>query len=107
MSVIILTFKNLRLRVGAFMLLLLSAFTTLAQNANVGIGTSKPDSSALLDLTSTSKGLLIPRMTVAQRAGVKSPATGLMVYQIDFFTGFYFFDGEVWKMRLGFIGKQF
>jgi trimeric autotransporter adhesin len=97
MSVIILTFKNLRLRVGAFMLLLLSAFTTLAQNANVGIGTLKPDSSALLDLTSTSKGLLIPRMTLAQRAGVKNPATGLMVYQIDFFTGFYFFDGEVWK----------
>ncbi|GGD44764.1 hypothetical protein GCM10011514_05980 [Emticicia aquatilis] len=97
MSGITLPFKKLRLRVGAFMLLLLSALNSMAQNENVGIGTTKPDNSALLDLTSTSKGLLIPRMTLAQRAGIKSPATGLMVYQIDFFTGFYFFDGAVWK----------
>ncbi len=97
MSGITLPFKKLRLRVGAFIMLLLSAFNSMAQNENVGIGTTKPDNSALLDLTSTSKGLLIPRMTLAQRAGIKSPATGLMVYQIDFFTGFYFFDGAVWK----------
>lgn len=97
MSGIILPFKNLRLRVGAFMLLLLSALNSVAQSENVGIGTTKPDNSALLDLTSTSKGLLIPRMTLAQRGGIKSPATGLMVYQIDFFTGFYFFDGAAWK----------
>jgi trimeric autotransporter adhesin len=97
MSGIILPFKNLRLRVGAFMLLLLSALNSVAQSENVGIGTTKPDNSALLDLTSTSKGLLIPRMTLAQRGGIKSPATGLMVYQIDFFTGFYFFDGATWK----------
>lgn len=97
MSGIILPFKNLRLRVGAFMLLLLSALNSVAQSENVGIGTTKPDNSALLDLTSTSKGVLIPRMTLAQRGGIKSPATGLMVYQIDFFTGFYFFDGANWK----------
>jgi trimeric autotransporter adhesin len=97
MSGITLPFKNLRLRVGGFMLLLLSSLGSMAQSENVGIGTTKPDNSALLDLTSTSKGLLIPRMTLAQRAGIKSPATGLMVYQIDFFTGFYFFDGVVWK----------
>lgn len=97
MSGIILPFKNLRLRVGAFMLLLLSALNSVAQSENVGIGTTKPDNSALLDLTSNSKGLLIPRMTLAQRGGIKNPATGLMVYQIDFFTGFYFFDGATWK----------
>ncbi|MFN3488382.1 MAG: beta strand repeat-containing protein [Emticicia sp.] len=93
----ILPFKNFRLRVGTFMLLLLSALNSIAQSENVGIGTTKPDSSALLDLTSKSKGLLIPRMTLVQRAGIKSPATGLMVYQIDFFTGFYFFDGVNWR----------
>ncbi len=97
MSGIILPFKNLRLRVGVFMLLLFCAFTSMAQSENVGIGTTKPDNSALLDLTSNSKGLLIPRMTLAQRANIKSPAVGLMVYQIDFFTGFYFFDGASWK----------
>lgn len=97
MSGIILPFKNLRLRVGAFVLLLLSALNSIAQSENVGIGTTKPDNSALLDLTSNSKGLLIPRMTLAQRGSIKSPATGLIVYQIDFFTGFYFFDGATWK----------
>jgi len=79
------------------MLLLLSALNSVAQTENVGIGTTKPDNSALLDLTSNSKGLLIPRMTLSQRGGIKNPATGLMVYQIDFFTGFYFFDGANWK----------
>ena len=58
MSGIILPFKNLRLRVGAFMLLLLSALNSVAQSENVGIGTTKPDNSALLDLTSTLKRLV-------------------------------------------------
>ncbi len=96
MSGINLPFKNLRLRVGGFMLLLLSAISSIAQD-NVGIGTTKPDASAVLDITSNSKGLLIPRMTLAQRGNIKSPATGLMVYQTDFFAGFYFFDGVSWK----------
>ncbi|HRK03632.1 MAG TPA: hypothetical protein PLW14_00905 [Chlorobiota bacterium] len=47
---------------------------------NVGIGTATPDPSALLDLTSTSKGLLTPRMTTAQRDAIVLPATGLLVY---------------------------
>ena len=97
MSGKILPFKNFRLRVGTFMLMLLSGLTSIAQSENIGIGTSTPDNSALLDLTSNSKGLLIPRMTLAQRAGIKSPALGLMVYQLDFFTGFYFYDGVSWK----------
>ena len=100
MSGMILPFKSLRLRVGGFMLLILSALTSVAQTAgseNVGIGTTKPDISAILDLTSNSKGLLIPRMTLAQRGNIKSPANGLMVYQTDFFSGFYFFDGASWK----------
>ena len=97
---IILPFKNLRLRVGGFMLLLLNAFASMAQTTgseNVGIGTTKPDASAMLDIASNSKGLLIPRMTLAQRGNIKSPANGLMVYQTDFFSGFYFFDGSSWK----------
>lgn len=100
MSGIILPFKNLRLRVGGFMLLLLSAVASMAQTAgseNVGIGTTKPDISAILDLTSNSKGFLVPRMTLAQRGNIKSPANGLLVYQTDFFSGFYFFDGTSWK----------
>jgi len=78
-------------------------FGALAANAqNVGINTSTPDVSAALDVKSTTQGLLIPRMTKAQReainmvGGVSTPATGLMVYQIDNGPGFYFYNGTAW-----------
>ena len=48
--------------------------------AQVGIGTTTPDASAALDITSTAKGLLPPRMTAAQRDAIATPAQGLMVY---------------------------
>lgn len=47
---------------------------------SVGIGTTTPNSSALLDITSTTKGLLMPRMTTAQRNAIVSPADGLLIY---------------------------
>jgi hypothetical protein len=50
---------------------------------NVGINTNAPAASALLDLVSTSKGFLPPRMTEAQRDAIGSPATGLVVYNTD------------------------
>jgi hypothetical protein len=68
-----------------------------AQKDNVGIGTAKPDQSALLDLNSSTKGLLMPRMSLQQRNLIQSPANGLMIYQTDFLSGFYFFDGNAWK----------
>ena len=63
---------------------------------NVGVGTSSPDSSAKLDITSTDGGLLIPRMTEAQRDAIASPATGLMIFQTDGTVGFYYYDGAAW-----------
>src|SRR5918993_3278806 len=51
----------------------------ITQN-NIGIGTGTPDASAALDVTSTSKGILIPRLTTAQRTAISSPATGLLVF---------------------------
>lgn len=47
---------------------------------SAGIGTSTPASTAILDLTSTTKGVLIPRMTSTQRDAITSPATGLLIY---------------------------
>lgn len=60
---------------------------------NVGIGTENPDPSALLDLKSESKGLLLPRMTAGQRNALSQPATGLLVYQTEAPAGFYYNKG--------------
>jgi hypothetical protein len=64
--------------------------------AQVGINNPTPDNSAVLDLTSSSKGLLIPRMNATQRGNIPSPATGLMVYQTDAPEGFYYYSGSSW-----------
>jgi len=57
-----------------------SANTLVLKTGSLGVGTSSPDTSALLDLTSTSKGFLAPRMTTTQRDAISSPAAGLMIY---------------------------
>jgi len=51
-----------------------------ANTGAIGIGTSTPDASALLDLSSTSKGLLLPRMTLAQVGAIVAPTAGLLVF---------------------------
>jgi hypothetical protein len=70
---------------------------TTPTEGNVGIGTKNPDNSAVLDLQSSNKGLLIPRMSVEQRNAIKSPANGLIVYQTNEKTGVYVFDGKSWN----------
>ncbi len=64
--------------------------------AQVGIGTANPDNSAVLELKSTNRGFLIPRMTAVQRIAISAPAKGLMVFDNDS-TGFFYFDGSAWK----------
>lgn len=54
---------------------------------------SAPDVSAMLDVKSTTKGLLIPRMTASERGAIANPATGLLVYQLNGTTGFYYNAG--------------
>ena len=77
-------------------------------SGDVGIGTSSPSASAILDLTSTSKGLLPPRVALTSKTGtsspVASPQTGLIVYNTasagtggDAVTpGYYYFNGTIW-----------
>jgi hypothetical protein len=74
---------------------------SFAANAQVGIGTTTPNASAALDVTSTTKGVLTPRMTQAQRTAIASPATGLLVYQTDATTGYYYFNGVAWQTFTG------
>jgi hypothetical protein len=64
--------------------------------AQVGIGTPTPNASAMLDIESTESGLLIPRMTEAERDAIASPEKSLIIYQTDVTEGFYYFDGTTW-----------
>jgi len=77
----------------AFIFLLAFSVNAFAQT---GIGTTTPNASAQLDVSSTNKGFLPPRMTAAQRAAISNPAAGLLVYQTDGTVGYYFFDGTNW-----------
>src|SRR5450631_2124354 len=52
--------------------------------------------SSVLDVKSISKGFLAPRMTLAQRVAISSPAEGLLVYQIDGVKGFYYYTNSAW-----------
>ena len=63
--------------------------------SQVGIGTITPDTSSMLDITSTTKGMLAPRMTSAQRTAIASPVEGLLVFDIDEDV-FYFYDSSAW-----------
>ena len=73
-----------------YLVVLFLGFSGFAQT---GIGTTTPDASAKLEISSTSKGLLAPRMTAAQKTAIVSPANGLLVYQTDAPTGFYVNSG--------------
>lgn len=64
------------------MLLAFALTINLCDAQNVGIGTTTPNSSAILDLSSTSKGLLVPRMTASQRLAI-TPVNGLLVFDTD------------------------
>lgn len=82
-------------------LLLKTLFIFSVANAQQGVAIatdgSGPDNSAMLDIKSTAKGILIPRMTAAQRQAIVNPAAGLLVYQTGSFAdGFYFYNGNSW-----------
>lgn len=63
--------------------------------SQIGIGNTNPDSSSILDITSTTQGMLAPRMTTLQRNAITNPAEGLLVFDIDLNT-FYFYNGTIW-----------
>ncbi len=73
--------------------------TNVANGQGMAVNTtgSPANVSAMLDVASTTKGMLIPRMTNAQRNAIVSPATGLMIFQTDATSGFYYWDGATWQ----------
>jgi hypothetical protein len=83
---------------------LAAVLLTASTYAQVGIGTTTPDASSALDLTSITKGFLIPRMTNQQRIDIETPAEGLMVYVTgvgDVVGSFMYYDGISWKDATG------
>jgi hypothetical protein len=84
--------KNLNYCVFVFSFFIVSNFVG---NAQVGIGNSNPDSSSILDMTSTTQGLLTSRMTNSERDAILDPATGLLIFNTTT-SHFNYFD-QVWK----------
>ncbi|MCB9186840.1 MAG: tail fiber domain-containing protein [Flavobacteriales bacterium] len=78
------------MRIRLTVMFMWASLIVTAQNNNVGIGTNTPNASAILDVESTQKGMLIPRLNTLQRLAVNSPAQGLLVYDTDFECFFYF-----------------
>ena len=85
------------------LIILLYCQTMNAQS--VGIGTASPATSAQLDITSTNKGLLMPRLTTAQRTAIANPANGLMVYDTNL-SAFWFYNGSSWSSVAGSAASQ-
>jgi hypothetical protein len=93
-------------------LALATLFFASTANAQVGVGVPAGDihPTAELEVKSTTKGFLPPRMTNVERNAIASPATGLLIYQTDAVAnnpaGLYFFDGTTWKNGLGVVGAK-
>jgi hypothetical protein len=62
------------------LLLMILMTATVGTKAQVGIGTATPAASAQLDVSSTTKGFLPPRMTIIQRDAIINPAEGLIIF---------------------------
>ncbi len=80
------------------LLALLYSFNSFSQSVSINNNAAAPDTTAILDVNSSTKGLLIPRMTSLQKTAIANPATGLLIYQTDGDMGFYYFNGASWLL---------
>lgn len=88
----------MKTKIKHFLLLSLVVFSSgiFAQNNSVGIGTTTPDNSAILDLFSTNQGLLIPRNNTSGITTITAPSDGLILYNTDD-KCYWFWNNSAWK----------
>lgn len=79
--------------IGLILFFFLTSLGVTGQSISINADGAAPDSSAMLDISDSTKGMLIPRMTEAQRNAINKPATGLLLFQTDLDSGFYFNQG--------------
>jgi len=89
---------------GSLLLVCVCCINGLAQQ-NMGIGTLIPHPSAMLEVRSTDKGVLLPRLTSAQRNGILAPAQGLFVFDTST-ESFWYFNGTQWIEAIGVTGPE-
>lgn len=85
----------------AITLIALTPFTSVSQSLSVNTDGSTADASAMLDVKSTTRGLLIPRMSRTERDAIATPATGLLIFQnAPDSIGYYYYNGTAWTWLL-------
>ena len=101
-NILVMNLQKRLLSVSNVIILAFLLATASNLQAQVGIASTSitADASAMLEVQSTSKGLLTPRMTNAQKQAISSPATGLTIYQTDSTAGYYVYTGSAWKRLL-------
>lgn len=100
------SYSRLAVFAGMIVMLCMANVDAVRAQANAGIGTIAPNASALLDLTSTTSGLLPPRMTQAQRNAILLPATADLVFCTDSTapltpSTYYYYNGSAWVPFMG------
>jgi hypothetical protein len=82
LNALIINYFNMKKR-SLILVLMIFVLTAGPAVAQIGVGTTAPDSSAVLDIESTTAGFLPPRMTIAERDAISNPAPGLMIFITD------------------------
>src|SRR5690554_4205125 len=91
------TANYMKTTVKVITLAILLSFSSVAQNVGINTAGTSPDNAAMLDVESTEQGILIPRMSDAQRKLLKDPAAGLILYNTTN-KEFNFYNGTGWQL---------
>ena len=86
------------IKVGTLLVFLFFSYLLHAQWMSINNTGAAPDPNAALDISSNSKGLLIPRLTESERLILSTPTNGLLIFQTDGEEGFYFSKNGTWKL---------